>query len=125
MEKKLYVGNLSYNTTQSRLEQVFSDAGEVVEATVIMDRETGRSKGFGFVEMADEAGAAAAIERFNGTDLDGRTIKVAEASPRPPRENRGFGGGGDRGGFGGGDRGGYGNRSGGDRGGRSGGGSRW
>jgi RNA recognition motif-containing protein len=119
MEKKLYVGNLSYDTNQSGLETLFSGAGEVVEATVIMDRETGRSKGFGFVEMADETGAAAAIERFNGTDLDGRTIKVAEASPRPPRENRGFGGGG--GGFGGGRS----SSGGGDRGGRSGGGSRW
>ena len=94
MEKKLYVGNLSYDTTDSGLEDFFSQAGSVVEASVVMDRETGLSRGFGFVEMADEKGASAAIEQLNGRNLDGRTIKVAEAKPRAPRENRGYGGGG-------------------------------
>ena len=92
MEKKLYVGNLSYETTGSRLETLFSEVGAVVDATVIEDRDSGRSKGFGFVEMADESAAAAAVEKFNGTELDGRTIKVAEAKPRRPREDRGGGG---------------------------------
>ncbi|MBN1401414.1 MAG: RNA-binding protein [Anaerolineae bacterium] len=94
MEKKLYVGNLSYDTTESTLESLFSQAGEVVEAAVVTDRETGRSRGFGFVEMADEAGAAAAIEQFNGRELDGRTIRVDEARPRRSRDDRGGGGGG-------------------------------
>jgi cold-inducible RNA-binding protein len=94
VEKKLYVGNLSYDTTESSLESLFSQAGEVVEAAVVTDRETGRSRGFGFVEMADEAGAAAAIEQFNGKELDGRTIRVDEARPRRSRDDRGGGGGG-------------------------------
>ena len=94
MEKRLYVGNLSYDTTDSSLETAFAQAGSVVSASVVTDRDTGRSRGFGFVEMADEATAAAAIEQLNGRDLDGRTIKVAEAKPRAPRENRGYGGGG-------------------------------
>ena len=97
MVKKLYVGNLSYQTDQDALRSLFSDAGEVADAVVISDRETGQSKGFGFVEMADEQGARTAVERFDGTNLDGRTIKVAEAKPR---ENRDAGGsrGGSRGG---------------------------
>lgn len=88
MEKKLYVGNLSYNTTESQLGSLFAQAGSVVQATLITDRETGRSKGFGFVEMGDERSAAAAISQFNGTQLDGRTIKVSEAKPRVERESR-------------------------------------
>jgi len=92
MGKKLYVGNLSYDTTASQLETLFSQAGTVVESTVITDRDTGRSKGFGFVEMTEESAAAAAIQQFNDTELDGRTIKVAEARPRRPREDRGYGG---------------------------------
>ena len=88
MEKKLYVGNLSYDTTGSGLETLFSQAGDVVEAVVISDRDSGRSKGFGFVEMVDTTAATAAVEQFNGKELDGRTIKVAEAKPRAPRENR-------------------------------------
>ena len=92
MGKKLYVGNLSYDTTASQLETLFSQAGTVVESTVITDRDTGRSKGFGFVEMTEESAAAAAIQQFNGTELDGRSIKVAEARPRRPREDRGYGG---------------------------------
>ena len=85
MASKLYVGNLSYQTTGAQLESLFAQAGTVVEAVVIQERDTGRSKGFGFVEMADEATATTAIERFNGTELDGRTLKVAEAKPRAPR----------------------------------------
>jgi RNA recognition motif-containing protein len=92
VNKKLYVGNLSYDTTDSGLESLFAQAGSVVEASVVTDRDTGRSRGFGFVEMADETVAAAAIEQFNGKELDGRSIKVAEARPRAPRENRGYGG---------------------------------
>lgn len=98
MEKKLYVGNLSYDTTDSGLETMFAQAGTVVSASVVTDRDTGRSRGFGFVEMTDEKAASAAIEQLDGKDLDGRTIKVAEAKPRAPRENRGYGGGGGGGG---------------------------
>jgi len=90
MEKRLYVGNLSYDTTESQLGTVFEQVGAVVKATLITDRETGRSKGFGFVEMADEGSAAAAIAQLNGTELDGKTIKVAEARPRPSGDNRSF-----------------------------------
>jgi RNA recognition motif-containing protein len=93
VEKKLYVGNLSYDTTNAGLESLFAQAGAVAEATVVTDRDTGRSRGFGFVEMADVAGATAALEQFNGKELDGRSIKVAAAKPRAPRENRGYGGG--------------------------------
>jgi RNA recognition motif-containing protein len=94
VEKKLYVGNLSYSTTDSGLETLFATVGKVLSASVVMDRETGRSKGFGFVEMADQAGAQAAVDQLNGKELDGRTIKVAEAKPRAPRDDRGGGGGG-------------------------------
>ena len=90
MGKKLYVGNLSYQTTDQELETMFAQAGEVSDAVVIMDRDSGRSKGFGFVEMGDEASAQAAIDRFNGTEFGGRTIKVAEAKPRAPRNDGGF-----------------------------------
>ena len=90
MEKRLYVGNLSYNTTGSELETLFAQAGSVVDATVVEDRDTGRSKGFGFVEMADEAAAAAAIEQLDGKEVDGRALKVAEARPRRPRQDRGY-----------------------------------
>jgi cold-inducible RNA-binding protein len=90
VNKKLYVGNLSYDTTESTLESLFAQAGEVVDAAVVTDRYTGRSRGFGFVEMTDETAAAAAIEQLNGKELDGRTIRVAEARPRAPRENRGY-----------------------------------
>lgn len=106
MNKKLYVGNLSYNTTEDELRSFFEQAGEVASVAVIMDRETGRSKGFGFVEMATEDAAQKAVESLNGKELGRRNITVAEA--RPPREREGgFGGGGrssggGRGGFGGG-----------------------
>ncbi len=88
MEKKLYVGNLSYETTGSQLETLFAQVGAVAESVVITDRETGQSKGFGFVEMADEQGAQAGIERFNGAQVDGRSIKVAAAQPRANRDDR-------------------------------------
>jgi cold-inducible RNA-binding protein len=94
MAKKLYVGNLAYSTSQEQLQDLFSQAGDVAEVTVIMDRETGRSKGFGFVEMATEEGAQEAIKRFNGTSLDNRTLTVNEARPREERSGGGgFGGG--------------------------------
>jgi RNA recognition motif-containing protein len=103
MGKKLYVGNLSYNTDKASLEQLLGQFGEVQSAEVIMDRETGRSKGFGFVEMGSEAEAQAAIAALSGKEHDGRALTVNEAKPR---ENRGggggFGGGGGRGGYGGG-----------------------
>mgnify|MGYP001029783475 CR=1 FL=1 len=92
MEKKLYVGNLPYSTTETELEELFSQSGSVVEVTVIFDRETGRSKGFGFVQMADEASAQAAVEKLNGTEMGGRTIKVAEARPRRQSRDRGYSG---------------------------------
>lgn len=91
MEKKLYVGNLSYETDTNRLQTLFGEAGAVTDAVVIMDRQTGQSKGFGFVEMADEQSAQAAVDRFNGSELDGRTIKVAEAKPRADRGDRSYG----------------------------------
>ena len=112
MSMKLYVGNLSFNTSTSDLEQVFGEIGTVESTNIIEDRETGRSRGFGFVEMADEAAAQAAIDRWDGKEFDGRMLSVSMARPqgdRPPRDNRGGGfGGGDRGGFGGGNRGGFG-----------------
>ncbi|MBN1400802.1 MAG: RNA-binding protein [Anaerolineae bacterium] len=86
MGKKLYVGNLSYHTTQSELEAHFAQVGDVIEAVVVQDRETGRSRGFGFVEMADERSANAAIEQLNGRELDGRALNVAEARPPQRRE---------------------------------------
>lgn len=105
MATKLYVGNLSYGTTSESLEQLFAAHGEVRSAQVITDRETGRSKGFGFVEMGDSQSATAAIDALNGQDIDGRQLTVNEARPK---EDRGFGGGGGggarRGGGGGGGR---------------------
>ncbi len=81
----IYAGNLSYNTQDNELNDTFSEFGEVASAKVIMDRDTGRSKGFGFVEMANDDDGKKAIEALDGTDLDGRTIKVNEARPRPDR----------------------------------------
>ena len=100
MGKKLYVGNLSYSVTDSSLETLFSQFGAVQSAQVIQDRETGRSKGFGFVEMADENGAQQAIQGLNEKEHDGRSLTVNEAKPREDRG--GGGGGGGRGGYGGG-----------------------
>jgi len=109
MAKKLYVGGLSYDTTDDGLREAFAGAGEVTSATVITDRMSGRSKGFGFVEMAEDDAASKAIEMWDGKELDGRTIKVNEARPMEPRPPRRDGGGGGGGGFGGGrDRGGRG-----------------
>ena len=93
MGKKLYCGNLSYNVSSSDLEQLFSQFGTVVSAQVIADRESGRSKGFGFVEMGSDEEAQSAISALDGTEQDGRALKVNEAKPREPR-----GGGGRRGG---------------------------
>lgn len=100
MGKKLYVGNLTYGVSSSDLEAMFAAHGTVESAEVIMDRETGRSKGFGFVEMASDQEAQAAISALNGQDQGGRALTVNEAKPREPRS--GGGGGGGRGGYGGG-----------------------
>lgn len=91
MGKKLYVGNLSYSATDQTLIDTFTQCGQVESAKVIMDRETGRSKGFGFVEMSNESEAASAIDKFNGVEQDGRALKVNEAKPMAPREDRGGG----------------------------------
>jgi cold-inducible RNA-binding protein len=104
MSKKLYVGNLSYNVSDRDLESMFAAYGTVESANVIMDRDTGRSKGFGFVEMGNDQDAAAAISALHGKDVDGRSLTVNEARPREERSGGGFGGGGGRGGFGGGRR---------------------
>ncbi|MBI5147882.1 MAG: RNA-binding protein [Parcubacteria group bacterium] len=101
MAKKLYVGNLSYNTNDAQLKDFFSAAGAVETATVIIDKMTGRSRGFGFVEMPNDDEADKAIETLNGKDLDGRAIVVNEARPmgeRAPRSGGFGGGGGGRGG---------------------------
>lgn len=100
MGKKLYVGNLPYSATEQVLIDTFSQCGVVESAKIIVDRETGRSKGFGFVEMATDDEAAEAIKAFHGADYSGRSLTVNEARPQAPREERGgFGGprGGDRG----------------------------
>jgi RNA recognition motif-containing protein len=97
MGKKLYVGNLSYDVSSSDLEQMFSAHGTIESAQVIEDRSTGRSKGFGFVEMSSDSEAQAAIDALNGQDHGGRALTVNEARPREPRS-----GGGGRGGYGGG-----------------------
>jgi RNA recognition motif-containing protein len=113
MGTKLYVGNLSFRTTSEELRDAFAAVGTVESASVIEDRDTGRSRGFAFVEMATAEEAAAAIEQFNGKDFGGRNLTVNEAKPRADRGGRGGGYGGGRGGYGGGggdrggDRGGY------------------
>ena len=117
MSMKLYVGNLSFQTSSEDLQQLFAQAGTVESATVVEDRDTGRSRGFGFVEMASKEDGEKAIQQFNGSDLNGRNLTVNEARPREDRGNRGGGGGrggygGNRGGGGGG-RGGYGGGGGG------------
>ena len=131
MGNKLYVGNLPYQVRDNDLEQAFGQFGSVTSAKVMMERDTGRSKGFGFVEMGSDEEAQAAINGMNGQPMGGRNLVVNEArpmEPRPPRSGGGgfggprgggFGGGGNRGGFGGGDRGGFGGGGGygGDRGG--------
>ena len=116
MGKKLYVGNLSYDVDSSQLEQMFTSHGTVTSAQIITDRDTGRSKGFGFVEMGSQADGENAIAQLNGKEVDGRQLKVNEAKPQ---NDRGGSGGGGRGGYGGG---GGGSRGGGGGGNRSGGG---
>jgi cold-inducible RNA-binding protein len=102
MGNKLYVGNLSYNVRDDDLQQAFAQYGTVSSAKVMMDRDTGRSKGFGFVEMGSDPEAQAAINGMNGQALDGRAIVVNEARPREERPGGFGGGGGSRGGYGGG-----------------------
>lgn len=102
MAKKLYVGNLSYGTTDSDLQGMFEEFGTVESAQVIIDRDSGRSKGFGFVEMRSDQEAQAAINALNGKEVDGRSLTVNEARPREDRGGRSGGGG--RGGYGGGGR---------------------
>ncbi len=121
----IYVGNLPYSMTQDDLNDLFAPFGAIASARIVNDRETGRSKGFGFVEMNNAAEANQAIEAMNNKEIDGRKLVVNEARPREERPQGGFGGGERRGGFGGGGdrRGGFG--GGGDRRGGNGGGSRW
>jgi len=126
MGKKLFVGGLAWATTDDGLRQAFSRFGEVTESKVVMDRETGRSRGFGFVSFANEADAEAAAAAMNGREIDGRPVRVNPAEEKPAGSRGGFGGGGGggggRGGFGGGGGGGGGRRD--DRGGGRG-GDRW
>lgn len=93
MGKKLYVGNLSYTVDSNQLNDLFTQCGTVDSANVIMDRDTGRSKGFAFIEMSANSEALAAIEKFNGTELGGRAMNVSEAKPQAPREGGSRGGG--------------------------------
>ncbi|MBP7133611.1 RNA-binding protein [Patescibacteria group bacterium] len=108
MGKKLYVGSLSYNTSEEGMREAFGRAGAVESVQIIIDKMSGRSKGFGFVEMASDEEAQAAIQMWDGAELDGRTLVVNEARPleaRPPRQSSGgYSGGGRGGGFGGGNR---------------------
>ncbi len=100
MGNRLYVANLSYQTSESELEEVFQQCGAVSSVQIVMDRDTNRSRGFGFITMGSDAEAQAAIEKLNGQDLGGRQLRVSEARPRedrPPQQKRSFGGG-DRGG---------------------------
>jgi RNA recognition motif-containing protein len=120
MSIKLYVGNLSFQTSSDDLRDLFAQAGTVETANVVEDRDTGRSRGFGFVEMANKEEGEAAIAQFNGKEFNGRNLTVNEARPREDRGGRGGGGG--RGGFGGGGGGGRGGYGGGGGGNRSGGG---
>ncbi len=114
MAKKLYVGGLPYSTSDTELKDAFAQCGSVTSATIIMDKMSGRSKGFGFVEMSSDDEAQKAIDMWNGKDFGGRTLTVNEARPMEPRRDfRGGGGGGNGGGYGGG------------RGGNGGGGGRW
>lgn len=107
MSTKLYVGNLAFQTTSQELRELFGQFGTVESASIVEDRDTGRSRGFAFVEMSTNEEATAAIRQLDGQEVGGRSLKVNEAKPR---ENRGGGGGGGRGGFGGGGGGGWGRR---------------
>ncbi len=104
MGKKIYVGNLSYSVDSTALQDMFSEFGQVESANVIMDRDSGRSKGFGFVEMGSDEAAQTAIQKLNGQEMSGRALNVSEAKPQEPRSGGGGGGrgGGGRGGGGGG-----------------------
>lgn len=102
MGRKLYVGNLPFSATEQILSDAFAEYGTVESAKIITDRDTGRSKGFGFVEMSSDEEAQAAISKLNGSQWEGRQLTVNEAKPQAPRDNRGGGGGGRGGGFGGG-----------------------
>jgi len=127
MGTRLYVGNLSYNVTEAELREVFAEGGRnVVEVKIVMDRDTGRPRGFAFVEMGSEADASQVIQTLSGRDIQGRPINVSEARERTPRAGGGGGGGGGRGGYGGGGGGGggYGDGGGGGGGGRGGRGER-
>ena len=117
----IYVASLSWGTSSDSLQDLFAQYGEVSSANIITDRETGRSRGFGFVEMPNDEEGQKAIDALNGTDFEGKTINVSVARPREERPARSFGGG-NRGGYGGGNRGGY--NGGGNRGGYNGGGNR-
>ncbi len=122
MSTKLYVGNLSFNTSNEDLQELFAQAGTVESANIVEDRDTGRSRGFGFVEMSSAEEGKTAIEQLNGKEVDGRSLTVNEAKPREERSGGGGNrGGGGRGGYGGGG----GNRGGGGGGYGGGGGSRW
>ncbi len=133
MAKKLYVGNLSFSVNDEELQQAFSSFGNVISARIVIDKMSGRSKGFGFVELEDDAGADSAISKMDGQDIGGRPVRVSEAKPQEDRPRRegggGFGGGGggnrgprrDGGGFGGGNGGGGGGFRGRDGGGNGGG----
>ena len=124
MGNKLYVGNLSFNTTETELQDLFAQAGVVNEVVLMQDKFTGKSRGFAFVTMSSDAEATTAITQFNGKTVDGRPLTVNEARPREERSGGGGGGGGYRGGGGGGGgggRGGYGDGGGGERGGFGGG----
>lgn len=130
MAKKIYVGNLAFSVTDDELQQAFASFGNITSARVVMDKMSGRSKGFGFVEIEDDASADTAIQKMDGQTIGGRAVRVSEAKPQEPRTGgggggRGFGGGGGgggRGGFGGGGGGRSGGGYGGGGGGRSGGG---
>ena len=118
MAKKIYVGNLAFSVTDDELQQAFASFGTITSARVVMDKMSGRSKGFGFVEIEDDASADTAIQKMDGQTIGGRAVRVSEAKPQEPRT----GGGGGRGGFGGGRGGGGGGRGGFGGGGRDGGG---
>lgn len=125
MAVKLFVGGLSWDTTDDSLKTFFATIGTVTSAKIITDKFSGKSRGFGFVEMGSDDEAKKAIAELNGKTLDGRAIVVNEAKPMAPRENRGFGGGGGGGGFRGGSGGGRDFRGGGGRGGDDRGGRNW
>jgi len=121
----IFVGSLPFKLEEADLKELFEAYGEVSSVKLINDRETGRSKGFGFVEMPDDEGAQTAITALNGSEIGGRTIAVSQAEERKPNDRKSFGGGGNRGGGGGGNRGGGGGGYSKDSRGGGGGGSRW